>query len=89
MATVAKSSISRKVQHYASFIVDGAEVYGVATLVPGGYSFRPDGTHSVRLVSYTDADLLLYGRVDLADRQHEADKAQWEAAGFAVWQEAV
>jgi hypothetical protein len=31
--------------------VGDTEIYGVATLVPGGYTFRPDDSREVRLVS--------------------------------------
>lgn len=62
-----------KVQHYASLTIGGAEVYGIATRVDGGYSFRPDRVFMTRLVSYTDPALMLYGLVDLADAQLSDD----------------
>ena len=58
-----------RIQHYASLMVAGEEVYGVATLVAGGYSFRPDGSREVRLVDYRNSDLMLYGQVAIADAQ--------------------
>jgi hypothetical protein len=79
MATVPR--ITTPVQHYASYEIAGEDVYGVATLIAGGYSFRPDDSRAVRLVSYKDPALMLYGRCDLADGQYLAD----ELAGGAAW----
>ena len=45
----------------------------MATLVAGGYTFRPDESREVVLVSYKDANLMLYGVVALADQQYLAD----------------
>lgn len=78
MTTVTRSST--KIQHYASLLIGGEEVYGVATRVDGGYSFRPDHVFMTRVVSYTDQNLMLYGLVDLADAQLGADLA---AGGYA------
>jgi hypothetical protein len=81
MATVPR--ITTPIQHYASYVIAGEEVYGVATLIAGGYSFRPDDSREVRLVSYKDGDLLLYGRCDLADGQYLADELAGGAAALA------
>lgn len=73
MATVAHST---KVVHYASYLINGEEVWGIARLVPGGYVFTPEGSHERRLVSYKYVELLLYGLVPLADQQWVIDQAQ-------------
>jgi hypothetical protein len=60
--------------HYASYIINGEEVYGTAELLNGsGHLFRKDGERQARLVSYKDVDLLLYGLVEVADMQHDID----------------
>jgi hypothetical protein len=65
-----------KTVHYASYLVNGTEIYGTAELVCGsGYLFRQDGERRATLVSYTDVDLLLYGLADVADMQHDIDLA--------------
>lgn len=61
-----------KIQHYASYLIHGTEVTGIARLVGGGYSFTPDVGES-RLVSYKDVDLILYGRCDLVAAADLAD----------------
>jgi hypothetical protein len=71
-----------RVQHYASLTVGDEEVYGVATLIAGGYSFRPNDSHEVRLVSYKSSDLMLYGRVDLADSQWAEDLSHGDLAAL-------
>jgi len=71
-----------RIQHYASLLIDDIEVFGVATLVPGGYSFRPDDSREVRLVSYKSSDLLLYGRCDIADAQWANDLQQGDLAAL-------
>lgn len=73
MQTVSRPTT--KIQHYASYVIDGQEVTGIARLLPGGYYFTPAVGES-RLVSYKDVDLTLYGRCDLADAQYAADTAQ-------------
>ena len=81
MATLTASITNRKpVAHYASYIIAGEEVFGIATLIAGGYSFRLDGSREVRLVSYKDVDLMLYGRCDLADAQWAEDCATGDLA---------
>lgn len=62
-----------RVTHYASLMVGTEEVFGTAELISGGYLFRRDGERRATLVSYKDADLVLYGRCDLADAQLVAD----------------
>jgi hypothetical protein len=59
------------VQHYAYHGDD----YGIATLVSGGYTFRPEGAASIRLVSYKDHELMLLGHVTTADQQWAIDQA--------------
>ena len=78
MATVAKST--GPVKHYASLMVGTEELYGVATLVPGGYSFRADDSREVRLVSYKDGNLVLNGRCDIADAQWADDTSTGDFA---------
>jgi hypothetical protein len=73
MQTVAQRPT--KIQHYASYVIHGQEVYGIATLLSGGYSFVPDVGEG-RLVSYKDVDLTLYGHVATAEQQWDADQAQ-------------
>jgi hypothetical protein len=81
MATVHDITTYRKPQaitHYAYY----GDLYGTAELLTGsGYLFRRDGERTATLVSYKDADLLLLGRVDLADAQREEDEA---AGGLAA-----
>src|ERR1051326_50429 len=84
MQTIARSITP--VKHYASYVVDGEEVYGTAELVAGtAYLFRAEGTRQALLVSYKDSDLLLYGRCDLVEDvdarplwQQVADPATYE-----------
>jgi hypothetical protein len=60
--------------HYASYLVNGAEVYGTAELVCGSdYLFRKEGERKATLVSYKDPELVLYGLCALADAQLAAD----------------
>ena len=72
------------VTHYASLLVGGEEVYGVATLIAGGYSFRPEGSRAVRLVSSKDVNLMLYGLCDLADAQYIADELRGGPVGVCT-----
>ena len=86
MQTIAQRSAP--IKHYASYLIAGAEVYGTAELVNGsGYLFRKEGEVKATLVSYKDADLLLYGRCDLVDDTDErplwqrcADPASYEGS---------
>jgi len=81
MATITDISTYRKPQaisHYAYY----GDIYGTAELLNGsGYLFRAEGERKATLVSYTDAHLVLLGRVDLADAQRAADDA---AGGLAA-----
>ena len=81
MATVAQTPT--RIQHYASLTIGGEDVYGIATLIAGGYSFRPDDSREVRLVSYKDSNLLLFGRCDLADAQYLTDELAGGPAAIA------
>jgi hypothetical protein len=72
-----------RIQHYASLLVGDTEIYGVATLVPGGYSFKADDSREYRLIDYRNADLMLFGRVDLATEQYLADELRGGPAGVA------
>jgi hypothetical protein len=65
------------IRHYAFL----GETAGIATLVTGGYSFRPDDGQPTRLATYNDPNLVLLGRIDLADAQRDADEA---AGGLAA-----
>jgi hypothetical protein len=76
-----------RIAHYASLDIGGVEAYGVATLVAGGYTFRPDDGRDVRLVSYKDANLMLYGRCDLADAQYLDDELAGGPAAVACGRE--
>jgi hypothetical protein len=80
-ATITNLNTYRKPQnvtHYAYY----SGVYGTAELLTGsGYLFRAEGERKAALVSYTDANLVLLGRVDLADAQRAADDA---AGGLAA-----
>jgi hypothetical protein len=68
--------------HYASYERNGTEIYGTAELLNGsGYLFRKDGERQATLVSYKDANLMLYGLVDVADMQHDVDMA---VGGYAA-----
>lgn len=69
---------SKPVAHYAYL----GELYGTAELLNGsGYLFRQHGQRTATLVSYRDPNLMLLGRCDLADAQHEADE---QAGGLAA-----
>jgi hypothetical protein len=63
-------------------MVGDEEAYGVATLVAGGYTFRPDDGREVRLVSYKDANLMLYGRCDIADQKWAEDCSHGDLAAL-------
>jgi hypothetical protein len=65
-------------------MVGDEEVFGVATLIAGGYSFRPDDSRAVRLVSYRDSNLMLYGRCDLATEQYLADEVAGGPVGVCL-----
>jgi hypothetical protein len=68
--------------HYASYEINGEDVYGTAELLNGsGYLFRKDGERQATLVSYKDANLMLYGLADVADMQHDVDMA---VGGYAA-----
>jgi hypothetical protein len=73
-----------RVAHFASLMIGNEEVFGVATLVAGGYSFRPDDSRAVRLVSYRDVNLMLFGRCDLADAQYIDDELRGGAVGVCL-----
>jgi hypothetical protein len=67
--------------HYASYEINGIEACGTAELVNGsGYLFRKDGEHRATLVSYTDVNLLLFGRVDIADAKWAEDTSTGDLA---------
>ena len=81
MSSIARSTPSRKFLRPRRYAWYG-DVYGIASLVPGGYCFRgEDGTR--RLASYNDPQLLLLGLVDLADAQHAADTCAGGPAAIA------
>lgn len=71
MATIPRTT---KIVHYASYLINGEEVFGIARLVGGGYYFTPDIGES-RLVSYKDVELTLFGNVDIAHQQWVIDEA--------------
>jgi hypothetical protein len=68
--------------------VKGEDVYGTAEFVNGtGYAFRKDGERKAVLVSYKDVNLMLYGRCDVADMQHDVDLALGGEAAIACSRE--
>jgi hypothetical protein len=74
-----------KTLHYASYLVNGEEVYGTAELLNGsGYLFRKDGERRATLVSYTDPDLMLYGLAKVADTQYLDDELHGGAVGVCL-----
>ena len=74
-----------KTVHYASYLVNGEETFGTAELVCGsGYLFRQDGERKATLVSYKDADLMLFGRCDLATDQYIDDELRGGPVGVCL-----
>jgi hypothetical protein len=73
MATVSRTT---KIVHYASFMLDGTEMYGTAERTHGGYLFRPDTGHKAVMVDYRNVELYLFGVVALADQQHQVDQGR-------------
>jgi hypothetical protein len=74
MATVPGTSTTRKPQYRCTHYAYYGEVYGSAEFVSGtGYLFRAEGERQATLVSYKDPELLLLGRMDVADMQHDID----------------
>ena len=71
MTTIPAPAPARNtVTHYAYL----GDTYGTAELLNGsGYLFRAEGERQATLVSYKDPQLLLLGRVDVADAQYEVD----------------
>lgn len=65
-ATIHQFPTARKpkgITHHALY----GDTHGTAELLNGsGYLFRRDGGHTATLVSYTDTELVLLGRVDVA-----------------------
>lgn len=62
------------IMHYASYLVNGEDIHGTAELLNGsGWLFRKDGERQATLVSYKDANLMLYGLVDLVAAADAAD----------------
>jgi hypothetical protein len=84
MQTLTVPQRTAPIKHYASYLVHGQEVTGTAELLSGsGYLFRQDGSRTATLVSYKDADLLLYGLVALADAQWQQDLTHGDLAALA------
>ena len=74
-----------KTVHYASYEINGEEIYGTAELLNGsGYLFRQDGERQATLVSYKDVNLMLYGRCDLADAQYIDDELRGGPVGVCL-----
>jgi hypothetical protein len=71
MQTILRNTTQFKhpVRHYATY----RDIEGIAELMAGGYLFRPDQGQDPWLVAFSDVDLFLFGRCDLADAQAEAD----------------
>ena len=76
--------MAARIAHYASYTIGTEEVYGVASLVAGGYTFKPDDSRAVRLVSYKDPNLMLYGLVDVATDQYLADELAGGPVGVCL-----
>ena len=77
-----------KTVHYASYLVNGEDVYGMAEFLNGsGYLFRKDGDRQATLVSYTDINLMLYGQCALADTQYIDDEIRGGLVGVACGRE--
>jgi hypothetical protein len=70
MATLPRTT---KIVHYASFMLDGNDVYGTAERTTGGYIFRPETGHKALLVDYRNVDLFLFGVVSLVAEADRAD----------------
>ena len=75
MATVAQPRTP--VKHYAHL----GPLEGIATLVPGGYSFRADRTGERRLVAYTSPELVLHGYVT----DEPDDEPLWKKIASPDW----
>ena len=74
--------------HYASYLVNGAEVFGTAELLNGsGYLFRQDGERQATVVSYKDINLMLYGLCAVADAQYIDDEIRGGAVGVCLSRE--
>lgn len=80
MATLHDITAYRKAAPLRYYAIYG-DLYGIASRVAGGYTFRPDATQATRLVSISDPALVLLGRCDLADASRAADEA---AGGLAA-----
>ena len=76
--------MAKRIAHFASYLVGNKEVFGTAILIPGGYAFRPDDSRAVRLVSYKDVNLMLFGRCDLATAQYLDDEIRGGAAAICT-----
>jgi hypothetical protein len=73
-----------KTVRYASYLVNGEEVFGTAELLCGsGYLFRAEGERQATLVSYKDPELMLLGLVIESEMQHDLDLALGGAAAIA------
>ena len=74
-----------KTLHYASYLVNGEDVYGTAELLNGsGYLFRQDGARQATLVSYKDINLMLYGLCAVADTQYIEDELHGGPVGLCL-----
>jgi len=77
--------MAAKTVHYASLLVNDAEVYGTAELLNGsGYLFRKDGERQATLVSYKDTALMLYGLCAVADAQYITDELRGGPAAICT-----
>jgi hypothetical protein len=76
-----------KTVHYASYLVNGEEVFGTAELVNGSYAFRKEGERTATVVSYKDPELMLLGLCDKADMQHDVDMLVGGCAAVACGRE--
>ena len=77
-----------KIIHYASYLVNGEDVYGTAEFLNGsGYLFRRDGERQATLVSHKDVDLMVFGLCALADAQYIDDEICGGLVGVACSRE--
>jgi hypothetical protein len=74
MATLHDITTARKPQYRTTHYAYLRDIYGTAEFLSGsGYLFRAEGERQATLVSYRDPALMLLGRLDVAQTQHELD----------------
>jgi hypothetical protein len=79
-----RDAMQNVILRYASLTVNNDEIYSTAELLNGsGYLFRVDGERQATLVSYKDANLMLYGFCDVVTDQYITDELRGGPAGVA------